>query len=80
VADREREILVMQLFALRAAVDATLTVLEVNVVDGSDIEHCTHPPEKRRYETVLGGPEKWTCQVCGYGYDERKQPSDAKEM
>jgi hypothetical protein len=68
VEEHEKEILVMQLFALRAAVDAMLTVLKVNVVDGSDVVECTHPPEKRQEHSVLGGPERWTCTACGFAY------------
>lgn len=66
----EREVLVMQLLAARAQIDATLAVLGVRVEDGSDIEACVHPPEKRKHETVMGGPERWQCVGCGYVYDE----------
>lgn len=76
MAAREKEILVMQLFALRAAVDAMLTVLEIHVEDGSDIgPACMHPLDRRKDESVMGGPERWQCQVCGYGYDESKSES-----
>lgn len=73
----EREVLVMQLLAARAQIDATLAVLDVRVEDGSDIEACMHPPEKRKHATVMGGPEIWTCQACGWHYDERTSEQQA---
>jgi transposase-like protein len=74
----DREVLVMQLLAARAQIDATLAVLGVRVDTGEDVAPtCTHPPEKRQHETVMGGPERWTCVACGYQYDESKEsPGD----
>jgi hypothetical protein len=69
----QRELVVMQLLAARAQIDATLTALGVNIADGSDVQECTHPPEKRKDESVMGGPERWTCQACGFFYDAFKE-------
>ena len=70
-AEHERELLVMQLLAARAQIDATLVALGVRVEDGSDVvgEDCKHPPEKRVDHGVLGGPERWECTACGYEHN-----------
>jgi transposase-like protein len=67
----QRELVVMQLLAARAQIDATLTALGVNIADGSDTEPpCAHPKDKRENYTTFGGPEHWKCTLCGYTWDE----------
>lgn len=54
-----------QLFAIRAQVDALLLQLD----QPSEPKECPHPPQARRNLSVMGGPERWHCQVCGFDYD-----------
>ena len=56
------EALVHQLLSVRAAIDAALSIIQE--------DECHHPPESRRVMTVMGGPERWVCEVCGYEYEE----------
>lgn len=57
--------LLAQLYALRAQLDAVI----VGVEDVASLEaqsgHCTHPPERRRDATTMGGPQKFKCLDCG---------------
>ena len=71
-AEQQREMLVMQLLAARAQIDATLSVLGVHLETGGDIEECPHPKDKRVNHGVLGGPEDWECTACGFHYDASK--------
>lgn len=65
MTDRDREVLVSQLLAARAQIDATLTVLGVPFED-DDAAICAHPMESREVMTTMGGPEEWRCRACGF--------------
>ena len=76
MTEEQREILVRQLLASISQLEATLAVLGYRLDDGMGSglpEPCTHPPEKRKDESVMGGPERWTCQACGFSYDAFKE-------
>ena len=68
---RDRDILISQLFAARQQIDATLVVLGVTVEDGD--AKCEHPKDKRVDHSVMGKPEQWECTVCGFHYDASKE-------
>jgi ubiquitin C-terminal hydrolase len=67
----QKEILIAQVFALRAQCDATLAVLGVQVVDESP-EECEHPIDQRENLTTMGGPDEWRCRACGHHYSANK--------
>lgn len=56
-----------QLFAIRAQVDALLMQLSDEAEPAA--KECPHPPQARRDYSVMGGPERWHCQQCGFDYD-----------
>lgn len=56
-----------QLFAIRAQVDALLMQLADD--QPPEAKECPHPPQSRRDYSVMGSPERWHCQVCGFDYD-----------
>ena len=54
------DVLVNQLVAIRASVDAMLAFLL------ADEAECAH--QKKKSLTVMGGAEKWRCLDCGLEY------------
>lgn len=54
---RDDEVLIAQLVAARAQIDATLAVLCAG--------ECEHPKEAIENMTVMGGEEKYRCTACG---------------
>lgn len=65
MTERDKEILIAQLFAARAQIDATLAVLGVPE-DGP----CTHPKDEI-IDISTFGAERYRCQLCG---EESAQP------
>lgn len=57
MTDRDRDILISQLVAARAQIDATLAVLVP--------EECQHPNETVENLSVMGGEESYRCTLCG---------------
>ena len=53
-----------QLYALRAQVDSLIVAVEAEM-PAVTVE-CPHPPAQRRDLSVIGGPERWECQLCGH--------------
>ena len=64
---RERDILIAQLFAARAQLDAMLAVLGVPE-EGADLtaRECPHPGELREDLREMGGPLEWRCRGCWF--------------
>lgn len=56
-AEREKEILLRQLIAARAQIDATIAVLMP--------EECQHPEEAVEDLSTFGGEELYHCKLCG---------------
>lgn len=56
---REKEILVAQLIAANAQIEATLAVL------CAEDEECQHPAETVLDMSTMGGEEKYRCGLCG---------------
>ncbi len=64
---QEKRVLVAQLWATRASVDAALTALGAfDDAAEADESVCMHPIDERIDETTMGGPEGWRCRVCGF--------------
>lgn len=57
--DMAKDFVVATLEAIRAQVDALLTVMD-------QPEECEHPASARKNYTTMGGPERWQCTICGY--------------
>ena len=81
MTDRECKVLVAQLWAMRASVDAMLTAL--GAFDDDDASEaagsarpCSHPIDDRVDETTMGGPEWWRCRVCGFSTLPTASPSN----
>lgn len=58
--ERDRKILIEQLYATRASIDASLMVLEGDQEDAS----CKHPLEQV-IDLSTFGSEKFRCGLCG---------------
>ena len=52
------------LYALRAQVDALITLVDGEMP--AQENECPHPYPQRRDLSVIGGPERWLCQLCGH--------------
>lgn len=57
---REKDILIAQLMATHASVEAALAVLVSEEVEG-----CPHPAESVTDLSTMGGEEKYRCTQCG---------------
>lgn len=64
-----RATLLKQLIAMRGQIDAAIYVLVDAEEEDVEQPKCQHPPDKRRNLTVMGGPERWVCNVCGYMHE-----------
>ena len=60
MSDRDRKILIEQLYATRASIDASLMILEGDKDDSS----CKHPKDSVSDLSTFGG-EKYRCGLCG---------------
>jgi len=68
-----REVLIKQLYAIQANIAAALAMLEDDEGPPADTKQlCFHPKDCRESTTVFGGPEQWTCSLCGYEYVEEQ--------
>lgn len=54
---KEKDILLMQLVAARAQLDATIAVLMPT--------ECEHPPESVEDLSTFGGVDRYRCGLCG---------------
>ena len=52
------------LYALRAQVDALIAIVDAELP--APTNECPHPRPQRRDLSVIGGPERWECQLCGH--------------
>lgn len=63
--------LLMQLYAMRAQLEATIAAFEAAVVDAdlgpvpAPSEVCQHPPERQRNASTFGEPATIVCMDCG---------------
>jgi rubrerythrin len=66
-----KQVVFNQLMAMRAQVDAMMTLLaeELEQEDSA----CPHPNNKRKSLSTLGGAEHWLCTECGYEFREDDQ-------
>lgn len=63
----QTDVLVAQLLAARAQIDATLAVLGIPEELAPDVvPECTHPADQREELTTMGGPTEWRCRLCGH--------------
>jgi hypothetical protein len=69
--DRDRHLLIMQLLATSAQIDATLAVLGY---ENGESDECEHPPEKVVNLAGFGEPERYHCNLCGEDLDH--DPND----
>lgn len=60
-----KEILIAQLEAMRAQLDAALFLL----AEPETEERCLHPPESRINMSTMG-KVSWECRICGYRHEE----------
>lgn len=85
MTERDEQILIGQLLAMRAQIDASLVTLGVPLEGdafeddatasaGEQASGCSHPREARLDMTCFGGPEHWRCLGCGH---EEYAPDDA---
>lgn len=58
-------VLVAQLYALKAQIDAVIFTIEADQPDNGESQTCTHPEDKRRDATTAGGPRQFLCLACG---------------
>lgn len=61
----QKDILIAQVWAMRAQCDATLAVLGVPA-EGETEDECEHPKDQRENLTTMGGPDEWRCRSCGH--------------
>jgi hypothetical protein len=66
VARDELEVLIAQLLACRAQLDATLVYLgAIETGPAAPADVCTHPESQRKYLLgTMGSPRRFTCEGC----------------
>ena len=75
--ERDQQILIGQLLAMRAQIDVSLVTLGVSLEDDTDDNGvidaederapvCPHPRTHRLDMTCFDGPEHWRCLDCGH--------------
>lgn len=58
-------ILLQQLYAMRAQLEATIMHVEAEQEIVTAAEGCLHPSEKQVDGSVMGGPSTILCLACG---------------
>ncbi len=70
------EQLTMQLLAIRASVDAMLSLLEPTPQPQEpkepDGDECSHPLQARQKLDTMG-VERWQCTICGYLFERKME-------
>lgn len=63
-----KDVIINQLFSMRAAIDAMLAFL-CHQSEEEKPKECPHPPDRRKNYSTMG-TNRWQCSDCGYLHEE----------